>query len=86
MSFILASNIFGKKLLLKLLEEKPLQNAVISAVSIEGTNLIGICASIVIITIDLVALAMAGEGSVGETRKEIFQVLGISLEVWNKIN
>lgn len=57
-----ASNMFGKKLLLELLKEKPLENAVISPVSIE------------------VALAMAGEGAVGETRKELFNVLGISLE------
>jgi serpin B len=57
-----ACNGFGKKLLLEILKEKPLENAVISAVSIE------------------VALAMAAEGALGETRKELYEALGINFE------
>lgn len=70
---------FGKKLLLELLKEKPLENAVISPVSIEG-NVATNSANLMLIRL-LVALAMAGEGAVGETRKELFNVLGVSLEV-----
>jgi len=66
-----------------LLKTKPLKNAVISAVSIEGKKMNMNLFTYHYNNLKKVALAMAGEGSVGDTHKEIFDVLGISLKVSN---